>query len=113
MGGMSAFIPVKNNPQRNQAAQNKVRKDKEAEVLAGHDGSWIAHPALLQAALEPYDRHMPQPNQISKQRDDIVAERELLNIGDKGTITMGGLPSTSRCLSCTWRHGCAAWGASR
>merc|ERR1719499_2488242 len=91
MGGMSAFIPVKGDDAKNRAVNEKVRKDKAAEAMAGHDGSWIAHPGLLQAAQGPYDQYMPQANQIYKQRDDEVTARELLDIGEKGTITMEGL----------------------
>jgi len=91
MGGMSAFIPVKGDEAKNRAVSEKVSKDKAAEAMAGHDGSWIAHPGLLKAAQGPYDKYMPTPNQIFKQRDDNVTARELLDIGDKGTITMQGL----------------------
>ena len=46
MGGMSAFIPVPNNPTANQAAEDKVKVDKLREVKLGCDGTWVAHPAL-------------------------------------------------------------------
>jgi Malate synthase len=36
------------------------------EVLAGHDGTWVAHPALVQIALDVFNEHMPQPNQLDK-----------------------------------------------
>ncbi|MFN4299423.1 MAG: malate synthase A [Thermaurantimonas sp.] len=66
MGGMSAFIPVKDNEAENQAAFEKVRKDKLREVLNGHDGTWVAHPGLVQVAKEVFDQYMPEPNQIHK-----------------------------------------------
>ena len=44
MGGMAAQIPIKNDPERNRAAIEKVRQDKLREVWAGHDGTWVAHP---------------------------------------------------------------------
>ena len=47
IGGMSAFIPVKNDDKANQIAFENVRKDKEREVRAGHDGTWVAHPGLV------------------------------------------------------------------
>jgi len=52
MGGMSASIPIKNDPTRNAAAMQKVEEDKLREVLAGHDGSWVAHPALVIVARQ-------------------------------------------------------------
>ena len=42
MGGMSAQIPIKDDPKANEIAMNKVRADKLREVTAGHDGTWIA-----------------------------------------------------------------------
>merc|ERR1712154_379494 len=81
MGGMSAFIPVKGDDAANRRAVEKVRKDKRAEALAGHDGSWVAHPGLIPAAMEVYDEIMTTPNQIAKQTTDVVSARELLDLG--------------------------------
>jgi len=65
MGGMSAQIPIKNDPAKNDTAMNKVRADKEREVTAGHDGTWVAHPALIKIAMDAFDEHMKGPNQVS------------------------------------------------
>merc|ERR1719499_3012208 len=91
MGGMSAFIPARGDPAKNEKIMEKIKKDKLAEVLAGHDGSWVAHPALIEAAQGPYDQHMPSPNQIFKQTTDVVAESELLPLALEGTISEAGL----------------------
>jgi len=91
MGGMSAFIPIKGDKAANDAVLQKVRKDKMNEAIAGHDGSWVAHPGLIKTAQDCYDKHMPTPNQIFKQTSDVVAAHELLDIGDKGTISEAGL----------------------
>lgn len=64
MGGMSASIPIKNDPVANDIAMKKVEDDKLREVLAGHDGTWVAHPALVQVAKNVFDHHMKIPNQI-------------------------------------------------
>ncbi|MBY0506088.1 MAG: malate synthase A [Bryobacteraceae bacterium] len=90
MGGMAAQIPIKNNPEANAAAFEKVRLDKLREVLAGHDGTWAAHPGLVPVALAVFNEHMPGPNQIAKQRDDVVTAEQLLKptVGD---ITERGL----------------------
>jgi malate synthase len=66
MGGMAAQIPIKNDPQANEAAIAKVKADKLREVRAGHDGTWVAHPGLVPIAKEIFDEHMPQANQISR-----------------------------------------------
>mmetsp|Transcript_14227 Transcript_14227/g.18628 ORF Transcript_14227/g.18628 Transcript_14227/m.18628 type:complete len:541 (-) Transcript_14227:344-1966(-) len=66
MGGMAAQIPVKNDPETNNRAMAAVRADKEREARNGHDGTWVAHPALVSIAKEAFDAVMPTPNQISK-----------------------------------------------
>ncbi len=50
MGGMSAFIPVKGDEAANSQALDRVRADKLREVTNGHDGTWVAHPALVAVA---------------------------------------------------------------
>jgi malate synthase len=65
MGGMSAQIPIKDDPKANAIAMNKVRADKLREVTAGHDGTWIAHPLINKIALEVFDQHMLGPNQVN------------------------------------------------
>ena len=47
IGGMAAQIPIKNDPQANAEAMEKVRADKEREAGDGHDGTWVAHPGLV------------------------------------------------------------------
>jgi malate synthase len=88
MGGMAAQIPIKNNPEANNAAMTKVRNDKLREVTAGHDGTWVAHPDLVKIALEIFNEHMPSPNQIHIRREDVkVTATDLIDINFKGTIT--------------------------
>ncbi|CAO3644974.1 unnamed protein product [Cunninghamella blakesleeana] len=92
MGGMSAFIPVKNDVKANDAVTKKVYDDKLREVKAGHDGTWVAHPGLVQIALDVFNEHMPQPNQIHIRRDDVVVKNtDLLDINFKGAVTEKGI----------------------
>lgn len=63
MGGMSASIPIKNDPVRNDAAMKKVEDDKLREVSAGHDGTWVAHPALVTVAKNVFTDYF-QKNHI-------------------------------------------------
>ncbi|KAJ3210241.1 hypothetical protein HDU83_000755 [Entophlyctis luteolus] len=93
MGGMAAQIPIKNNPKANDAAMTKVRADKQREVLAGHDGTWVAHPDLVKIALEVFDKYMPQPNQLFVRREDVnVAAADLLSLnGVAVKITEAGI----------------------
>lgn len=92
MGGMAAQIPIRDDPAANEAALAKVRHDKEREAIDGHDGTWVAHPGLVPVAREVFDRLMPQPNQIRRQRDDVnVSAADLLAFGPQGPITRHGL----------------------
>jgi malate synthase len=79
MGGMAAFIPNRRDPEVNERALEAVRADKLREVQNGHDGTWVAHPDLVPTALEVFNQHMPQPNQLDRLRDDVdVGQKELL-----------------------------------
>ncbi len=96
MGGMAAQIPVRNNPEVNEAAFAKVRADKEREARAGHDGTWVAHPDLVPIAQEVFDRLMPGPNQLDKAREDVdVGQRDMLEVHE-GTRTLDGLRGNIR-----------------
>ena len=92
MGGMAAQIPIKNDPAANEAALDKVRQDKLREATDGCDGTWVAHPALVSIAKEVFDKHMPTPNQYTRQRPDvIVSAKDLLNFQPEQPITEAGL----------------------
>ena len=91
MGGMSAVIPIKNDPAANDRAMAQVRADKEREATDGHDGTWVAHPALVPVAMEVFDRIMPEPNQITKQLADFQPAAEDLLRPPIGPITLAGL----------------------
>ncbi|MDN3493043.1 malate synthase A [Winogradskyella bathintestinalis] len=91
MGGMAAQIPIKNNHEANKAALEKVRIDKEREAKNGHDGTWVAHPALVSVAMSEFDKYMPTPNQIFNKREDLtVTEADLVEL-PQGTISEKGI----------------------
>jgi malate synthase len=79
MGGMSAFIPVKGDEEANRAAMDKVRADKLREVTNGHDGTWVAHPALVPVAMEAFGA-MQGPNQLSKRPSHVPGREEMLEL---------------------------------
>jgi malate synthase len=91
MGGMAAQIPIKNDSAANEKALEKVRQDKLREVRAGHDGTWVAHPALVPIAKEVFDLHMPGSNQISLHREDVHVTAGDLLAPTEGEITEEGL----------------------
>ena len=91
MGGMAAQIPIKNDPEANETALAKVRADKEREAKDGHDGTWVAHPALVAIAKEEFDKVMPGPNQIDRLRQDVHIIADDLLVVPEGNITEAGL----------------------
>ena len=91
MGGMAAQIPIKGDDAANQAALAKVRADKEREAGDGHDGTWVAHPALVPIAGEIFDRVMPGLNQMDKLRLDVTTQAAQLIEPTEGTITEAGV----------------------
>jgi len=90
MGGMAAQIPINNDEAANEQALARVRADKLREVTAGHDGTWVAHPALIPVAKAIFDEHMPQPNQRGVLREDVTVTRDDLIRPSTGTITRAG-----------------------
>ncbi|TBU33689.1 malate synthase [Dichomitus squalens] len=109
MGGMSAQIPIKNDPKANEVAMSKVRADKLREVTNGHDGTWIAHPLINEIAMEIFNKHMLGPNQYHVRREDVkVAAADLLNTKVPGQVTTEGIRSnvaTSLAYSAAWLGG--------
>jgi len=105
MGGMAAQIPIRGDDAANEAAMAKVRADKLREVTAGHDGTWVAHPALVPIAQAIFDEHMRTSNQLHVLREDVVASRDALIAPAIGTITRPGFDNNVEvCLRYT-----AAW----
>jgi malate synthase len=92
MGGMAAQIPIKSNAKANEIALEKVRSDKEREANDGHDGTWVAHPGLVQIALDAFNAVMPQPNQINYKHEDVkITADDLLKFEPERPITENGL----------------------
>jgi malate synthase len=90
MGGMAAQIPIKNDPEANESAIAKVRKDKFREVWAGHDGTWVAHPGLVPVAKKVFDTYMASPNQLRRMMPFQSTAADLL-CTPSGQITREGL----------------------
>ncbi|UNK45668.1 malate synthase A [Arthrobacter sulfonylureivorans] len=94
IGGMAAFIPSRRDPEANAIAMEKVHADKTREASDGFDGSWVAHPDLVQVCREVFDSVLSsRPNQLDRQREDVTPDDgALLNIaGTEGTITETGI----------------------
>jgi len=93
IGGMSALIPIKSDPVKNEQAMAGIRADKARDATDGYDGGWVAHPGLVPVAMEEFTKVLGQrPNQIEKQRPDVeVAARDLLDFQPESPITEAGL----------------------
>ncbi len=91
MGGMAAQIPNRRDRAANEAALERVRADKLREVLAGHDGTWVAHPGLVPVAREVFDAHLRTPHQIARRHDRPPVTPADLLAAPGGAITAGGL----------------------
>ena len=87
---MSAFIPSK-DAEANQKAFAQVRADKEREAADGHDGTWVAHPALVPVAREAFAAHMTGANQLDRLREDVIPNAAALLALPVGSRTEAGL----------------------
>lgn len=109
MGGMSAQIPIKDDPNANEIAMGKVRADKLREVTNGHDGTWIAHPLINKIALDIFNEHMLGPNQYHVRREDVkVVAADLVDSNVPGEITTAGVRSnvaTALAYTAAWISG--------
>lgn len=92
IGGMAAQIPINNDLATNKQALDKVRADKEREVRAGHDGTWVAHPGLVKIAREVFENYLGnKPNQIDKKRGDVTVSPSDILLVPNGPVTEEGL----------------------
>jgi malate synthase len=94
IGGMSAFIPNRREPEVTRNALAKVREDKEREAGDGFDGTWVAHPDLVPVAMEIFDRALgDRPHQKERLREDVrVTAADLLDSEvPGGQVTEAGL----------------------
>ncbi|MCC4627037.1 malate synthase A, partial [Xanthomonas campestris pv. nigromaculans] len=90
MGGMAAQIPINHDEAANEQAMARVRADKLREVTAGHDGTWVAHPALIPVAMKLFDEHMPTAHQQHVVRNDVQVTRDMLIAPSPGNVTRAG-----------------------
>jgi len=93
IGGMAAFIPSK-DPDVNEAAFQKVLDDKTREAADGFDGSWVAHPGMVEICREAFTKVLgDRPNQLDRKREDVhVTAEQLLDVrSTPGNVTEAGL----------------------
>jgi len=93
IGGMSAFIPNRRDPEVTARALEQVRDDKRREATDGFDGTWVAHPGLIDAARSEFDAVLgDRPNQLDRLREDVsVTAGDLLDLRIQGEVTDAGV----------------------
>jgi len=93
IGGMSAFIPNRRDPDVTTRALEQVRDDKRREATDGFDGTWVAHPGLIDAARSEFDAVLgDRPNQLDRLREDVsVTAGDLLDLRIQGEVTDAGV----------------------
>jgi malate synthase len=95
IGGMSAFIPNRRDPEVTERALAQVSADKRREATDGFDGTWVAHPDLIPPAVSEFDAVLgDRPNQVGRLRPDVsVSAADLLDFRIDGGVTDAGLRS--------------------
>jgi malate synthase len=93
IGGMSAFIPNRQDPAATENAFQQVADDKRREATDGFDGTWVAHPDLVPVARAEFDAVLGErPNQVDRLRDDVrVSAQDLTDLEFEGTVTDAGV----------------------
>ena len=89
---------LKDDEEKNRKSLQKVYDDKLIEVYNGHDGTWVAHPALVTIAKDVFDAQLEYPCQLGNKREDVnIVAQDLLKLpvktagGKVGVITEKGL----------------------
>lgn len=108
IGGMAAFVPSSASPEVTRRALEKTRADKTREARDGFDGSWVAHPGLVDTCTTVFDLELGErPHQISHRRDDVlVSAADLADLrGLPGGVTLPGVRTNLRVsltYLCSW-----------
>ncbi|WP_167131502.1 malate synthase A [Paramicrobacterium chengjingii] len=82
LGGMSAFVPNRQNPETTATAYTQTAKDKRREAEDGFDGTWVAHPDLVEIARTEFDSVLNgNMNQLHRRREHVsVTAADLLDL---------------------------------
>ena len=93
IGGMSALIPIKNDPAKNEVAMAGIIADKRRDAEDGYDGGWVAHPGLVESAMKEFVSVLgDRPNQFEKLKPEVeVKAGDLLDFKPEKPITEDGL----------------------
>jgi malate synthase len=97
IGGMSAFIPNRRDPEVTARAFEKVAADKKREAGDGFDGTWVAHPDLIPVARAEFDAVLgDRPNQVGRRSAPATVDRAREEATAKRLLDVHiGLPITA------------------
>ena len=107
IGGMSALIPNRRDAEANEIALAKVGEDKRREAGDGFDGTWIAHPDLVDVAHAEFAAVLgDRPNQKERLREDVARHRGRSCSTSRSPARRSAMPecartSTSACATCS------------
>ena len=90
---MSALIPIKNDPAKNEIAMAGIIADKRRDATDGYDGGWVAHPGLVEPSMKEFVAVLGDKlNQFEKQKPEVdVKGSDLLDFKPETPITEAGL----------------------
>ena len=107
IGGMSAFIPNRKDPEITEKAFENVENDKLREANMGFDGSWVAHPDLVSICKDVFHNHLNgEANQISFVPKNDIEDSMLHNFEiENSSITIEGIHTNIKGEYCICTHG--------
>lgn len=91
MGGMAAQVPIRDDEKANDEALARVQADKQREAADGHDGTWVAHPALERLARQAFDAVIHGDNQLGWRPEIGEISAAMLLAPCKGEVTEAGV----------------------
>ena len=92
IGGPAAANPTRQDDEHRHRALALVRAEKEREAAEGFDGSWVAHPAVVQTCQEAYATVLGDSTCQRDFRHGPITAQDLVSLeGVPQTITLGGV----------------------
>lgn len=96
IGGNGTFVPMELDEEADRTARARVRQEKVREVTLGFDGTWVAHPGLVNVAREAFEEYLPHPNQLYRVfKDSRPVAKDLLELPD-AEVSRDGLRANIR-----------------
>ena len=91
IGGMTAHVPMADDPAGNDAAIAQARAEQSREARMGNDGTFVATPEMVPVARAVFDDEMTGIHQIHLPRQYYRIEPDMLLRPHKGQITEAGV----------------------